>query len=77
MLLFMCNRLLGRAVQENVSKLKEEGNGESAKIMFHAPYRYLNRYDISCSTRRETRGLQSFFMSVLGRIDGGFCTKEP
>ena len=47
-------------------------NSESAKIMFHAPYRYTNRYDISCSTRRETRDLQGFFVSVLGDTDGGF-----
>jgi len=47
-------------------------NSDSAKIMFHAPFRYLNRYDISCSTRRETRDLQSFFVSVLGEADGEF-----
>jgi len=47
-------------------------NSDSAKIMFHAPYRYTNRYDISCSTRSETSDLQGFFVSVLGETDGGF-----
>ena len=46
-------------------------NSESAKIMFHAPYRFLAvNPEISCSTRSETRDLQDFFVSVLGETDG-------
>jgi len=48
--------------------------GKESKLMFHAPYSYSSRYDISCS--KKDSKLLSYMKKMVGNDDGDFLYKR-